>query len=659
MAMYMTLGEILPHNRSTIDPTQLVLLCREQDFKYFGQDKVFSRLIGDLKDLEDSGFQLEDGSHIKASLLAICGDNLGSHSVAGEANEIDEQAYNRDIQMLLKSAGMDVDCIQEIQRVLPDLDYERLKVLIEHLSSAVGVTRKEDLAFIEKDDLQHLLTPIQCLKVIHTFKQRVDTTANCVPNEQTGPVPVTTLNIELIDERSHPTPSCTQSRNSGLSLTKTPNSWTHQFEIPWDKMPTSLSEAILRGHRANSADRRAMVRTVVAAMQKSCPNPNRAACVDIAKVIVSKYPLTFADTDEEGEQLGIGYYSLVNQLKTRVEHVNRNNVRERMRKPRAVTETSGGSATSKTVRSKQDRYGCTNWQPKHLPEGETVESLEDRRQNMVVIFQSAGPRAADLPEIDESMNLTYIYQRHMINSCPPPSMITVEEQWPFLFTKRGLCAHFKTLTGIDICDRVGEALQTKGKRIIHFFQRGTQNKDIQIQRLLHDIDNDTTVMQQNRTGIAAVLLLMKHFLEKEDSIFILADTTATKSSIEEDTSLPATPRLIMLGNTFLSASKWMVSIDGKVAYILEEHLGFADAFSVFFASFYVFNIEYQEQACVTLELIQRFFVRINPEDGSKCTAKTGVSRKTGEMVNRKTTVINSRVSSFLRHLTEFEWKNFD
>lgn len=54
-----------------------------------------------------------------------------------------------------------------------------------------------------------------------------------------------------------------------------------------------------------------------------------------------------------------------------------------------------------------------------------------------------------------------------------------------------------------------------------------------------------------------------------------------------------------------------------------------------------------------------FFVRINPEDGTKSTIKTGMNRKAGEMVKRKTTVINNRVSSFLHHLTEFEWKNFD
>lgn len=226
---------------------------------------------------------------------------------------------------------------------------------------------------------------------------RGDTDVRYIPNEQTVPVSgsVITLNMELTDGHAYLTPSRTQSQNPGLSLTKTQNSWIHQFEIQWDKMPASLSQAIIKGHRAKPADRSAMVRTVVAAMQEHCPNPNRVACVEIAKMIVSKYPLTFADTSEEGEQLGIGYYSLVNQLKTRVEHVNLNNVSERMRRPRAMTVTSDGRTTTKTVRCKVDSYGCTNWQPKCLPEGETVDSLEDIRKNMAGIFHSAGPRAAE------------------------------------------------------------------------------------------------------------------------------------------------------------------------------------------------------------------------------------------------------------------------
>lgn len=83
IAMYMTLVDILPHNRSAVDQTQLVLLCREEDFKAFGQDKVFGRVLEDLQSLEEQGFPLDDGTYVKASLIAICGDNLGSHGLGG------------------------------------------------------------------------------------------------------------------------------------------------------------------------------------------------------------------------------------------------------------------------------------------------------------------------------------------------------------------------------------------------------------------------------------------------------------------------------------------------------------------------------------------------------------------------------------------------
>ncbi|XP_070408800.1 uncharacterized protein [Nothobranchius furzeri] len=553
---------------------------------------------------------------------------------------------------------MEVECIDEIQRVLPELDHERLLAITEHLSSVVGVTKKEDLAFLEKADFQEYLTPIQCRKLLQAFKQRelkdkVDTEVSSVPSGNV--IPTSSLDIQRENGQSCFTPLQTQSYNPGSTLLKTQNSWISQFQIPWEKMPASLSQTMLRGQRASPADRRAMVRTVVSTMQQHCSNPNRAACTEIAKTIVAKYPLTFADMNEEGEQIGIGYYSLINQLKTRVEHVNRNNTSDRIRRPR-TTQSSNADATIKTSRCKLDSYGCVNWQPRCLPDGETADSLEERRKQMAATFQSVGPRAADSPDIDFSMDLTYIYQRHMINTCPPPSVCEIEEQWPFLFTKRGLCNHFKILTGIDISDRLGEALQTKGKKIVHFFRSHSHNKDTQ--HILQDLDRNTT-MQRSCHGIAAMLLLMKCFGEKEESIFILVDTTSTKASIERERALPPSPRLLMLGTTYLEATKWMVSIEGKVAYILDEDLGFADALSVLMASFYAFNVEYQEPACATLEFIQRFFLRINPEDGSKCTARTGVSRKTGQLVKRKSATMNPRVLSFLRQLTEFEWKNME
>ncbi len=88
LAVYMTLMDILPHNRSALDHMQLVLLCREKDFKYFGMNKVFEPLISnqwssDLKLLEERGILTKDGRVVKWDLVAISGDNLGSHCIGG------------------------------------------------------------------------------------------------------------------------------------------------------------------------------------------------------------------------------------------------------------------------------------------------------------------------------------------------------------------------------------------------------------------------------------------------------------------------------------------------------------------------------------------------------------------------------------------------
>ena len=82
LAVYMSLGNIPPQFRSLISQIQLVLLCREKDFKRFGQAVVFGQLIDDLKELEELGIETDFGN-IKGSVVAITGDNLGSHCIGG------------------------------------------------------------------------------------------------------------------------------------------------------------------------------------------------------------------------------------------------------------------------------------------------------------------------------------------------------------------------------------------------------------------------------------------------------------------------------------------------------------------------------------------------------------------------------------------------
>uniref|UniRef100_A0A8C6V2R4 Uncharacterized protein n=1 Tax=Neogobius melanostomus TaxID=47308 RepID=A0A8C6V2R4_9GOBI len=424
-----------------------------------------------------------------------------------------------------------------------------------------------------------------------------------------------------------------------------PHAWVQTFQIPWESISPSLSFAMSRGERAGATDRRAMVRAVVDAMRQRCANPSRAACVEVAKMIVSNYPLTFADRTEEGEQLGTGYFSLLNQLKSRVDNLNRGgSVPLKRRQPRAPRSSKKASTYPRTLRKcKKHSYGCVNWQPA-LPQNKSSSSLENKRKEMVEIFTARGAGAAETPRVAELMALTYALQRRMINSSPVLNVAAVRAQFPFLFTKSCLNEHFRTLTGVDLLPRLREALLNKGARIRTFFwsqnrdQHQTRDQTRDLWRLLEWTDTD-----QRQTGLSALLLVMKHFLEREEAIFVHLSSNKTMiQNIKQN--------LQWSGDSVLASRRWMVSLDRAVVF--ESESSFADALAVFFCCFYVFNLEYEEPACATLELIQRYFARINPAEGTKCTAKTGVSRKTGETVTRKTETINCRVASFLRRLSE-------
>ncbi|KAF1389918.1 hypothetical protein PFLUV_G00052560 [Perca fluviatilis] len=135
---------------------------------------------------------------------------------------------------------------------------------------------------------------------------------------------------------------------------------------------------------------------------------------------------------------------------------------------------------------------------------------------------------------------------------------------------------------------------------------------------------ESTEMNNHQIAIAAVLLLMKFFQEQDDQIFILTDPTSTKMSIEQEVTLFTTPRVIMLGRSLMSSTHWMVSIEGKIFFEANQLNDFASAFPVFFGSFYVFNLEYQESASTTLELVQRLKMHkrwYKPQDGRSCPKK--------------------------------------
>ena len=96
LAVYFILGNLPKEIRSNVSNKQLVLLVKESDLKLISDDKevvyskLFERLISDLKKLEMDGYDVS-GNAIKGAVLAITGDNLGSHSIGGFVESFSSQ----------------------------------------------------------------------------------------------------------------------------------------------------------------------------------------------------------------------------------------------------------------------------------------------------------------------------------------------------------------------------------------------------------------------------------------------------------------------------------------------------------------------------------------------------------------------------------------
>ncbi|KAG9264491.1 hypothetical protein AMEX_G84 [Astyanax mexicanus] len=102
-------------------------------------------------------------------------------------------------------------------------------------------------------------------------------------------------------------------------------------------------------------------------------------------------------------------------------------------------------------------------------------------------------------------------------------------------------------------------------------------------------------------------------------------------------------RLFFTAGDDLTGAQWMLSIEGQV--VVPPHPNFVAGIAALFASYYNFNLLYQEQASCTLEFIQRCFIGINPTIG----------KKGGKVSAKKSNTVNPHVCTLLKCLMDFEW----
>lgn len=143
--------------------------------------------------------------------------------------------------------------------------------------------------------------------------------------------------------------------------------------------------------------------------------------------MVSKYTASFQAHDEDNIVLGNGYEALYIKL------LDRNNYLNRPNKRKYALESS-----SKNIKKIANaRVGCPNWQPSVNPPMDAEE-----KKTFLNTMSDADPQFIDL------MRETFPIQRQFINN-HFKTINEVYEEWPALFTEKGILVHFEKLTNIN------------------------------------------------------------------------------------------------------------------------------------------------------------------------------------------------------------------
>lgn len=280
--------------------------------------------------------------------------------------------------------------------------------------------------------------------------------------------------------------------------------WPETFQVPWNLMPLEISSAISEGKRPPPAARRQMIRVVADEMRKYEANPTRSQCITVCQKIIRQHPQSFADMQNNGKLLGSGYTSLLIQLKNRIENLNRDNSVRHHR-----------SSRDGLKRGPTDTYGCTRYQP-DLPPEETEHSVEQKRLRLEEIYHRDGVQGVERAEVQELMEATFCLQRRQINELPAPTLTDLRQKWPYLFTQKGLYAHFQLLTDIKVLHMLELAMEECGRAIIELFKQKPTNEEVRA-ALLSGPNTELCFF--------VIQLLIAHFSEHSEGLILTANVS--------------------------------------------------------------------------------------------------------------------------------------
>ncbi|XP_028831045.1 uncharacterized protein LOC114787569 isoform X3 [Denticeps clupeoides] len=584
---------------------------------------------------------VQEQEHI-ASDAAETSDNCEKRSRCGQCGKtFTTRFYLKIHQRIHTGTVADVDdaLAAFTQSILPNLTSQQS--LINALKG-LGVETLDDLKYVQDTDLSDVLRPIEARKLISRLKVQDNEASN------------SEITVRRTDDRtSNPSlvrfiPSlravCSGSESSSCADTPSDSSflstqtrkqytdhdWHHDFVVPWSKIPHSVRTKFEKQERPSGRERREIVRLIVDEVLTVCQNPRKKHLAEIARKMALKYPKSFKDISGH-QTTGSGYDSLTKQLQCRVDNLKRENVRFQLKRRHTKTlKTETQDVRSKKTRL--DSYGCINWQPSCLPLQETTKTQKEKQEELLNLHRDG---VKDHNKIVKLMISTFRAQRKDIVTGTGTHELS--KMWPYLFEMCGSKAHFHKLTGVSLNANFYAAMSSKCGRILNYFQSLPQGQNEKISKILINFDERST----EATILTCVQILLVYFSEDEEKLMVKVEDTCLPCEVTSE-QLPTTPCIVLCGSNALTADLYMVSVDKII--VNKALSSFGDALVLMFTCYYMLNINYPVEVCATLDFLQRYIFKINPDKGAKVDQKQ----------SKKQYAMNPKVLSLMTSIADFE-----
>lgn len=377
-----------------------------------------------------------------------------------------------------------------LKSALPGVDDQTISSLVTRLDE-IGVISLEDLQYVEEQQINIILKPIQLKKFLQFCH-------NTIPSSSVVTIDPNSFITTLSDENS-------KDISSASSFTELPipmSSWANDFEIDWNLFPKEIQESHNKNTLPLKKHVNEMIRILITQLTNCKENFGRKDFRIIATKIVNKYPNLFLDKCGD-KVIGDGCETLVKKLENCMDNRKRKNV---------SLETNFGSVNKR--KTTRDSYGCIYWQPSELPEGETKDTQMLHKEWLLSEFQKL---EREENTVDYKMKITYSSQRYFINNLRT-SIVSVKENWPFLFEEKHLLFHSNVLLEIDLKELFLAAVPEKGKKIFDFMHTKRVNKSI---RNCLDCIIKAKIVVENLIPevIGAIPLVMAYFNEEQALLF--------------------------------------------------------------------------------------------------------------------------------------------